>query len=226
VIKNCNLLLMEIYSTLLHYFGPRDWWPADSRLEIIVGAILTQAVSWKNVEKAIANLKGAEVLDIELLHRIDENELAELIKPALYHRQKAKKVKAMIDFIYREYQADLDSMKSDDLQTLRLKLLSVWGVGPETADSILLYACEKKIFVVDAYTSRIFSRIGLLDGKSGYDEVQSFMQTYLPPQLDIYNEYHALIVALGAGYCRKTNPLCKKCPIMSYCKYSLNWQDN
>lgn len=187
---------------------------------------MTQAVAWKNVEKAIANLKRAEVLDIDILHSIDENELAVLIRPALYHRQKAKKIKAIIAFIYREYQGDLELMMSDDLQDLRIKLLSVWGIGPETADSILLYACQKKIFVVDAYTLRIFSRLGLLDKKSRYDEVQNFMQRHLPPKLDLYNEYHALIVALGAGYCRKEKPLCSKCPISVNCKYSFDWKEN
>jgi len=217
--------LMQIYQTLLDHFGPRGWWPGDSRLEIILGAILTQAVAWKNVKKAIDNLKENELIDIVCLEEIEETGLAELLKPALYHRQKAKKLKATVNFITREYNQDLDLMFDNSLVELRPKLLSVWGIGPETADSILLYAGNKRIFVVDAYTCRIFSRLGMVPENVTYHEMQEFMQKYVEPEIDIYNEYHALLVALGANYCKKSKPICNKCPISKFCKYITHLQE-
>ena len=210
-------VLMEIYHALLNHFGHRNWWPGDTRMEIMLGAILTQAVSWKNVERAIANIKERDLLDLAKLKTVDQEELAELIKPALYHRQKARKIKELINFIVTNYEGNLDSMFKEPLGTLRDQLLQVWGIGPETADSILLYAGGKRVFVVDAYTRRVFYRLGLVEEDITYAELQQLMETHLPPQIAIYNDYHAQIVALGANYCKKTKPICNKCPIAAWC---------
>ncbi|MGI6453507.1 MAG: endonuclease III domain-containing protein [Syntrophomonadaceae bacterium] len=211
-------VLMEIYHALLNHFGHRNWWPGDTRMEIMLGAILTQAVSWKNVERAIANIKERDLLDLAKLKTVDQEELAELIKPALYHRQKARKIKELINFIVTNYEGNLDSMFKEPLGTLRDQLLQVWGIGPETADSILLYAGGKRVFVVDAYTRRVFYRLGLVEEDITYAELQQLMETHLPPQIEIYNDYHAQIVALGASYCKKNKPLCNKCPIAAWCE--------
>ena len=218
-------VLMEIYHTLLEHFGPRGWWPADSRLEVIIGAVLTQAVAWKNVTRAIDNLKRANLMNINFIIDIDEEDLAQHIKPALYHRQKAKKLKALMTFIATEYNGDLDLMFAESLPILRKKLLGIWGIGPETADSILLYAGDKTVFVVDTYTKRIFNRLGMVDENISYQEMQEYLQKNIPSDLYIYNEYHALLVGLGANYCKKIRPHCSKCPLLNLCKYLTHLQE-
>ncbi|KUG03550.1 endonuclease iii [hydrocarbon metagenome] len=215
----------QIYRMLFRHYGPRGWWPGESRLEIIVGAILTQAVAWKNVEKAIHNLKMEKVLAFQPLLNMPEEDLATLIKPALYNRQKAKKIKAMMNFIAKEYNGELDFMFKSTLPDLREKLLGIWGIGPETADSILLYAGNMPIFVVDAYTIRIFSRLGMVDENISYQQMQNFMHENVESDIYIYNEYHALLVALGADCCRKKNADCLLCPITSLCKRSSHLQE-
>ena len=217
--------LMQIYQTLLEHFGSRGWWPADSRLEVIFGAVLTQAVAWKNVTRAIGNLKSAHLIDITAILNINEEDLAQYIKPALYHRQKARKLKALMTFIATEYNGDLDLMFTEPLPLLRKKLLAVWGIGPETADSILLYAGDKTIFVVDTYTKRIFYRLGMVDENISYQEMQEYLQHHVPSDSYIYNEYHALLVGLGANYCKKSRPLCNQCPLLKFCKYLTHLQE-
>jgi endonuclease-3 related protein len=218
-------LLMQIYHTLLEHFGPRGWWPADSRLEVIIGAVLTQAVAWKNVTRAIDNLKLASLMDINAIIDIDEEKLAQHITPALYHRQKARKLKALMNFIATEYNGNLDLMFTESLPVLGKKLLKVWGIGPETADSILLYAGDKMIFVVDTYTKRIFYRLGMVEENISYQEMQEFLEYHIPPNLYIYNEYHALLVGLGANYCKKSKPRCSQCPLQNLCKYLTHLQE-
>lgn len=218
-------LLMQIYHTLLEHFGPRGWWPGESRLEVIIGAVLTQAVAWKNVTRAIDNLKSAQLIDIAAILSINEEDLAQHIKPALYHRQKARKLKALVTFIAAEYNGDLDVMFSESLPVLRKKLLKVWGIGPETADSILLYAGDKTVFVVDTYTKRIFYRLGMVDENISYQEMQEYVQNNIPLDLYIYNEYHALLVGLGANYCKKSIPRCSQCPLQNLCKYLTHMQE-
>lgn len=217
--------LMQIYHTLLEHFGPRGWWPADSRLEVIIGAVLTQAVAWKNVTRAIDNLKRANLMDISTVIEIDEEDLAQCIKPALYHRQKAGKLKALMSFIASEYKGDLDLMFAESLPILRKKLLAVWGIGPETADSILLYAGDKMVFVVDTYTKRIFYRLSMVEENISYQEMQEFLEHYMPPNLYIYNEFHALLVGVGSNYCKKSRPRCNQCPLLSLCKYLTHLQE-
>lgn len=210
---------MQIYEAMFQHFGPRGWWPGESRLEVIIGAILTQAVSWSNVVKAIDNMKSAGLIDIKAILAIDEETLAGYIKPALYNRQKAKKLKAIMKHIAGKYEADLDLMFRQPLKSLRTELLAIWGIGPETADSILLYAGDKSIFVIDTYTKRIFSRLGIVDEAITYQDMQDFMHFHLPKDTYLYNEFHALLVGTGARYCRKKQPNCWECPLQPYCVY-------
>lgn len=215
---NDERVLREICSNLLDHFGPQGWWPGETRIEIMVGAILTQAVAWRNVEKSIVSLKEAGLLDLHELACISEAELAEFIRTTLYHRQKARKIKALVQYIEDSYAGGIDLMMQQPIKKLRIELLSVWGIGEETADSILLYAGDYPIFVVDTYTRRIFGRLGLSDAKATYDQIQSFMHRNIKPDTSTYNEYHALLVALGSNNCRKNKPLCNTCPISQKCK--------
>jgi endonuclease-3 related protein len=204
--------LQEIYCRLYAYFGPRHWWPADSPFEVIVGAILTQNTAWRNVEKAIDNLKGANLLDPKMIYAIDELALARMIRSSGYYQLKAKRLKNFVNFLFERYDGSLDEMFSEEVEELRGKLLEIKGIGPETADSILLYAGGKPVFVVDAYTKRIFSRHNFIDNKATYYAVQDFFMAHLPREVRLFNEYHALIVKLGHLFCRRT-PVCEGCPL-------------
>ena len=203
--------LKQAFQKALKAIGPRNWWPGDTPFEIIVGAILTQNTAWKNVAKAIENLKQKDLLHPKKMNLVNEKSLALAIRSSGYYNMKAKKLKAFLNFFYEEYQGSIKKMKRESLEILREKLLNVHGIGPETADSILLYALEKPSFVVDAYTKRIFSRHDLFSEKISYDEVRNLFMKNLEKDSYLYNEYHALIVYIGHHYC-KTNPLCEKCP--------------
>jgi endonuclease-3 related protein len=205
--------LLEIYQQLLTRLGPSHWWPGDTPLEIIVGAILTQNTSWSNVERAIARLKIEGALSASLLFEVDEAMLAEWIRPAGYFRIKAKRLKHFFHFFMKEYQGRISRMQAQPLEVLRPQLLRVNGIGPETADSILLYALGKPIFVVDAYTQRIFSRHQLIAEEIGYEDLQTYFMDHLPEDPQLFNEYHALLVRLGKTFCRKKNPRCPECPL-------------
>jgi endonuclease-3 related protein len=209
-------LLLAIYDTLLTSLGPSHWWPGDSPLEIAVGAVLTQNTNWGNVDKAIANLKAANALDGHTLLELPDESLAELIRPAGYFRLKAKRLKNLLAFMNAETGLDLSLLAEQDAETLRGKLLQVKGVGPETADSILLYALGKPSFVVDAYTARITSRHGLLPEETPYEELRAYFMDVLEPDPALYNEYHALLVRVGNAWCKKKAPLCHECPLESY----------
>jgi len=204
--------LLEIYRRLYHAFGPQRWWPGETPFEIAVGAILTQNTNWGNVEKAIENLKRDEALNVESINNMKMERLASLIKPAGYFNVKAKRLKAFISFLRNEYHGSLKRMKKEEMQTLRVRLLQVHGVGPETADSILLYALEKPVFVIDAYTKRILSRHILMEYDKSYEEFQKIFHSSLKRDVKLFNEYHALFVRLGKTYCRK-KPICKGCPL-------------
>ena len=217
--------ILKIYAVLLEKYGPQGWWPIlDSesnsvydknfptrrrdekeKFEIYIGAILTQNTSWQNVEKALHNLKSSNFLSMEEIKTIDNRKLARLIKPSEYYNKKAKKIKEIIKFLKSGKEAN------------RENLLSVWGVGPETADSILLYAYNQPIFVIDAYTKRIMNRLGFEE--QTYDELQGLFMKNLPKDVQVYNEYHALLVRLGKECCKK-NPDCEECPILKNCKKS------
>ncbi|MCJ7640992.1 MAG: endonuclease III domain-containing protein [Desulfobacterales bacterium] len=207
-----RILVKEIYHKLFRAYGSMHWWPGETPFEVMVGALLTQNTSWKNVEKAIRQLKERGVLGIEEIHRLEKSVLASLIRPSGYFRIKADRLKALVDFLLEEYGGKLVKMKRERLETLRDKLLSVKGIGPETADSILLYALEKPIFVVDAYTKRILSRHGMIPENAPYGEVQDLFMKNLPLDEKLFNEYHALLVHLGKTSCKR-NPKCDICPL-------------
>ena len=204
--------LMEMFDLLLAHFGPQDWWPADTELEVMVGAVLTQNTNWKNVEKAIENLKERDLISIEGLYSLEIIELAQAIRPAGYFNIKAKRLKNLINFLTNRYSSDLSLFLEEETQALREGLLSVKGIGPETADSILLYAAQRPIFVIDAYTHRILSRHGMIGEESNYHELQALFTDHLPEDPALYNEFHALIVQAGKNYCRRS-PLCSSCPL-------------
>jgi len=212
IIVSIGQRLMDMYNLIFKHFGPQNWWPAETRLEVVVGAVLTQNTNWKNVEKAIKNLKSKGLLDIEPLLKVDMETLSELIRPALYFRVKAKRLKNLIRFISERYGGDLKNLCREDIWKLRSELLKVNGIGPETADSILLYACNKPIFVVDAYTYRILERHGLIDGPTDYQTIQNLFMDHLPHDQRLFNEFHALIVMVGKRYCKR-NPKCNDCPL-------------
>ncbi len=215
--------IKKIYSVLYKTFGPQGWWPTTpknklhpkhhgkvpkndkQKFEIIIGAILTQNTSWKNVEKAIFNLNKAKLVDIDKIKKVNIKKLASLIKPSGYYNQKAEKLKIAAEFF------------SKNKSISRHELLAVKGIGPETADSILLYAFQNPSFVIDAYTKRIFSRIGLCKPNIKYNELQEIFHQNLSKNTKLFNEYHALIVELGKQFCTKT-PKCSNCPIKDSCK--------
>jgi endonuclease-3 related protein len=203
---------LDIYSRLYERYGPQDWWPGETPFEIIVGAILTQNTNWKNVEKAIVNLKNAGGLTPEKLYGLPIDELAELIRPAGYYNIKAQRLKHFLDWLFEKYDGDLESLEPLALSTLREQLLAIKGIGPETADSICLYGFGKPIFVVDTYTARIFGRHGMIEAPSGYEQIQEMFHSELEYNAALFNEFHALIVQVGKEYC-KPKPACDGCPL-------------
>jgi endonuclease-3 related protein len=203
---------MEMFDLMLNHFGPQHWWPGEDALEMMVGAILTQNTSWNNVEKAIENLKKRGILNIEALNGIPISELAEEIRPAGYFNIKAARLKNLIKFIVERYDGDIPMLLMEKSDTLRECLLSIKGVGPETADSILLYAVERPVFVIDTYTHRILNRHGLADDQASYYDLQELFTDNLAEDTGLFNEFHALIVRIGKEYCRR-KPLCNICPL-------------
>ncbi len=209
---------MDIYRRLLDYFGGQSWWPAESEFEVVVGAILTQASSWSNVEVVVGRLKEEDLMSPRGIQEVDEEKLAEIIRPVGYYNAKTRKLKEFTGYLHRNYMGDLMKFLDRPQHELRRDLLSIYGVGDETADSILLYAAGKPSFVVDAYTKRIFSRLGLVDKDVSYNELQNFFEMNIPGDVEVYKEFHALIVELGKHYC-KTNPDCGGCPLSDICGY-------
>jgi len=211
-----STLLMHFYETLLASLGPSRWWPGETPFEVCVGAVLTQNTNWSNVQKAIDNLKSRDLLYPEKMASLEEQVLAELIRPSGYFRIKARRLKNLLELLRLECAYDLSVLGLRDMQQLRSKLLQVKGIGPETADSILLYALEKPSFVVDTYTRRILNRHFLVHEDIDYHELRDFFMDRLPLDVAIYNEYHALLVRTGKEWCRKNNPRCDECPLGSY----------
>ncbi|MDP3764918.1 MAG: endonuclease III domain-containing protein [Nanoarchaeota archaeon] len=227
-------MIHTIYLKLLNNFHEQGWWPVTpeksvkpiyhykkplsekQKLEIIFGAILTQNTSWKNVEKAIINLNKNKLIDIKKIIKIENAELAEIIKSSGYHNQKAKKLKNFCEFLFKNYNGSLKKLFQNNIKKLREELLSINGIGPETADSIILYAAKKPVFVVDAYTKRIMNRIGYKE--KTYEELQKLFMQNLPNSEKLFNECHALLVELGKKICKK-EPLCEKCPVNGCCNY-------
>jgi endonuclease-3 related protein len=208
-----RVVLLKIYNSLYNYFGPLNWWPGDTPFEIMVGTILTQNTFWGNVEKAIENLKEENLLEPRKLYRINQEELAQLIKPSGYYNIKARRLKNFVNIFVNDFEGSAEKMFSGDSRELRKKLLKVNGIGPETADSILLYAGKRPFFVVDAYTKRIFSRHKLISKDSTYYQIQEFFIKNLDKDVKLFNEFHAQIVMLGKTICTSKNPDCAKCPI-------------
>jgi endonuclease III related protein len=204
--------LVRIYNALYTSFGPQYWWPGETQFEVAVGAILTQNTNWGNVEKAVKNLKARRLLRPSALHNLPHENLAELLRPAGYFNIKAKRLKNFVGFLMENYQGSMKLMKKEPLEAIRNKLLEVNGIGPETADSIILYALEKPVFVIDAYTKRVLSRHNILGPDEPYDFYQDLFHSNLKKNIRLFNEYHALIVKLAKENCR-TRPLCSGCPL-------------
>lgn len=214
--RSRETLLLNMYEAMHAELGPSHWWPGETRFEVAMGAVLTQNTNWRNVTRALDNLKQAGLFSGEKLHALPENELAELIRPAGYFRLKATRLKNLLLFFKNECRFDLSRLQERDQDELREKLLGVKGVGPETADSILLYALEKPSFVVDAYTRRMVSRHGLLPEDVDYEELRAWFMDVLPEDIRLYNEYHALIVRTAKNWCKKKKPLCDTCPLQPF----------
>lgn len=208
--------LPRYYKALSNRLGPQNWWPARTPFEVIVGAILTQNTSWTNVERAIANLRRERLLTPLALERVPFARLASLIRSSGYFRQKTKKLRAFARFLRTQYSGSLVRMFQTPTFELRERLLAVHGIGPETADSILLYAGHKEVFVVDSYTKRIFSRHGLVREDVPYEELRSQIEAALPRDVSRYNEFHALLVQVGKNWCRPRDPRCAECPLHSF----------
>ena len=202
----------EIQTRLFDHFGPQHWWPGETPFEIMLGAVLTQNTSWRNVSMVIEALRQDGLLSFEALEALPLEVLAEKIRPSGYYNQKAKRLKGLFAAI-REDSGSLEDFFNQDTHTLREKLLGVKGIGPETADSITLYAAGKPVFVVDAYTYRILLRHDLIGEDAGYEDIQELFLGKLPAEVQLFNEYHALLVRLGKEYCKKSNPLCDTCPL-------------
>jgi len=208
--------ILGMYQAMLDALGPSRWWPGDTPFEIAVGAILTQNTNWGNVEKAIANLKARDLLSARAMLALDPAELAELIRPAGYYNLKTARLRNFLIFLKNEAELEVESLKVHAMDELRDKLLAVRGIGPETADSILLYALQMPSFVVDAYTHRLMCRHGLAFEGIDYHELRALFMDALPEDVALYNEYHALIVRTGKEWCRKQAGLCAACPLQPF----------
>lgn len=212
-----TVVLMDIYKQLLQHLGEQHWWPAESGFEVMIGAILTQQVNWRNVEKAISNLKSNGPLTPRNVADTPTPRLEKLIRPVGFYKQKAARVKCLCRHLLSSCDGDLARFFSRPSAEIRKELLSLKGVGPETADSMLLYAGDHAEFVVDAYTVRFLHRYGVSREKS-YDRVKALFEANLPREVSLFKQYHALLVELGKKFCR-TNPLCQDCPLRRSCRY-------
>lgn len=211
--RNRRAIIEEIYGLLHDAFGPQYWWPADTPFEVIIGAILTQNTAWKNVVLSINVLKGHGLIQCEALHALPVGELAPLIRSSGYFNQKSNKIKAFCSHLHERWKGNLAAFLDQETDTLRRELLGLHGIGPETADSIVLYAAHKPSFVVDAYTRRIFSRHGLVPPDIAYEPLRAFFMESLPPDVPFFQEMHALLVRVGHLYCRRSAARCASCPL-------------
>jgi endonuclease-3 related protein len=217
-------MLIDIYNKLLSEYGPQCWWPGDGPLDVVIGAVLTQNTSWSNVEKAILNLKHSDLWSLESIHNINQDKLAGIIRPSGYFNQKARKLKAFAEHVCARYEGNLEIFLSLELPILRQELLSIYGVGPETADDILVYAASKPSFIVDVYTKRVLGRIGVIEAKQGvgYEVYQKLIQDQLPRDVQLYNEFHALLDYHAKYTCKKI-PLCTDCLLLDVCESGRVW---
>lgn len=219
--RSVERTLLDIYHQLMACYGPQHWWPAKDPFEVMVGAILTQSAAWSNVEKAVANLRQAKALSSRALRQMPLPELAQLIYSSGYYNAKALKLKSLADWLV-DYDDDLHRLFVSDTYQLRQQLLSIHGIGGETADSIMLYAANKPIFVIDAYTRRIINRLGLTPENNSYSVYQAFFMNNLPADTLLFNEYHALLVCLAKNVCRK-HPLCSQCCLNNICRFNTEY---
>ncbi len=208
--------LLDIYQRLFNHYGTHNWWPAETPFEVVVGAILTQNTNWNNVEKAIVNLRQADALSIAAILNLKREALEQLIRPSGFFRQKADRLQLFCRYLQEHHQGSLERLFDQELNPVRDELLRLKGIGPETADSILLYAGQRPSFVVDAYTQRFFRRLGILSGEEKYGTIRDLFMSNLPENIQLYNEYHALIVIHCKDFCRK-KPLCQNCPCADIC---------
>lgn len=204
--------LTAIYGRLLNHYGPQGWWPAETPFEVLVGAVLTQNTAWRNVVKAIGNLRAEGAMEPAVLIGKPAEWIAERIRPAGYYNRKAGRLRNLLDYIEHDFEGSVEAFTEGDTAALRRGLLGVKGIGPETADSILLYALGRPIFVVDRYTYRVFTRHRLVGEEYGYEELREFFESHLPEEVPLYNEFHALIVRVGSAFC-KPRPRCSGCPL-------------
>ncbi len=218
--KGINSKLMQIYELMYQKNGTMNWWPAQTRFEVIIGAMLTQFVSWKNVTCAIGNLKSQNLMSIEGICGVDSEKLEELIRSTRFYKQKAKKLKEFCAYLVDNYKGDLELFFDKDMYELRKELLSLYGIGEETCDSIILYAAEKPLFVVDSYTRRVYTRLGFFKEDISYREMQKFFMENLEHNVQLFNEYHAQIDTIGSRSCFNRKPNCGGCPLNSICKFS------
>jgi endonuclease III related protein len=207
----------DVYDRLYATYGPQHWWPGESPFEVIVGAILTQSTSWRGVEKALINLKGAGAMTPEGMHRLSEAEIAALVRPSGFFKAKARKLKAFVDMLFERTGGDLGRLLRLPVHELRPFLLATHGIGPETADCIVLYAADQPSFVIDAYTRRTFTRLGIVPARQEYESWRRLFTDCLPANAALFNEYHALIVRHGKDLCRKQQPMCLDCPLLEIC---------
>ena len=216
----------EIYKILRNHFGEvGSWWPKDRPFEVVIGAILTQQSTWTNVEKALKNLKEANVLTPKDIVELPLEDLKQIVKPSGFFNQKAERLKKISEYLLVFYGGDLGLLFTKDKKFLREELLGLKGIGEETADSIILYAAEKTEFVIDAYTKRIYSRLKIVEEKKSYEDLKKYIINEIPEELIVYQEFHGLIVILGKNICKKKNPNCKECPLNSKCNFLITKKD-
>ena len=209
-------LLPRYYSVLRARFGPQQWWPARTRLEVILGAILTQNTTWHNATLALRNLRKSGLLSWQALRRACLSGLEACVRPAGFYRQKARTIRDFVDWLAREHAGSLDRLFSLPTDELRRRLLDLRGLGPETVDAIILYAVERPLFVADAYTRRVLARHGFVSDAADYHQTQEFLHAHLPPDTSLFNEFHALLVAVGKKHCKPQSPRCAGCPLEEF----------
>lgn len=219
--KSLNTFLTDIYRRLLNHHGHQYWWPGESDVEIVVGAILTQGANWEAVSKSINLLKQNNLLNLESLRNVDDKQLAELIKASIYFNQKTKKIKAFAHHVFEKHNGDINNLLTQDKDSLRSELLSIYGIGEETADDIILYSAQKPVFVIDNYTKRILNRIGISVENKRYQTYQKFFMDNLDEDVSLFNEYHALLDEHAATICTKSNPFCEKCCLNDICLFGI-----
>ena len=214
-------MLIDVYNILLSKYGPQGWWPGAGPLDVVIGAILTQNTAWSNVEKAIDSLKIANLWSLESIHCSTEEELASVVRSSGYFNQKARKLKSFAEHIYMRYEWDVAKFLNQELTCLRKELLSIYGIGPETADDILVYAAEKPSFIIDVYTKRILGRLGIIDFKhrARYEDYQKLIQDQLPQDVRLFNEFHALLDNHAKLICKKS-PICSECVLIDGCNWA------